>query len=146
LATIANVAQSVRKPTRVAAFVISSESQTVDDITAHVGVPPNRSLNKGGVRDGSATRIPARFHSWELREEVASELPLQEAVDALFRRLLPLLEPLRRLLSAGCSYSVEIVQWISAEDPHGPGFGLGKDAIAFMAQISADLDIDQYVQ
>lgn len=86
-----------------------------------------------------------RYHVWEIREVRGSEMALQEVIDALMARAFLLQGPLRSLRQAGCTVHLEIVNWISPVDSHGPGFSLPSPDVAFLADIGADVDVDQYI-
>lgn len=49
------------------------------------------------------------------------------------------------LREAGCEIKLEMVQWMSASDPHGPGFTLDANILHFLADIDAVIDVDQYL-
>ena len=131
---------------RMAALVIRSESTSVDEMSRMLGCNPDYSQAKGTIRQGSTVNKPASFHIWEMRAYGDQTASLQEVIERLLAKTAPLRLALMALSSASCSVHFEIVNWISPSDRHGPGFSLPTEAIVFLADIGADLDVDQYLE
>lgn len=131
---------------RVAALVIVSDAVSVEALTAAVGVPPDRSLGKGEVRPGSTLPFPAKEHSWEIRESDRRSVAISDVVERLLSRVIPLRDAIMGVKRSGCNVKLEIVQWISDDDPHGPGFSLDANALKFLADVGAFVDVDQYLE
>ncbi|NYT95576.1 DUF4279 domain-containing protein [Salinispora sp. H7-4] len=131
---------------RVAALVIISDAVDVEALTAAVGVPPDRSLGKGKVRPGSTLPFPAKEHSWEIRESGRRSVAISEVIERLLCRAIPLRNAIMGVKKSGCEVKLKIIQWISDDDPHGPGFSLDGNALKFLADVGAFVDVDQYLE
>jgi hypothetical protein len=131
--------------TRTAALVVVTQTLSVEEISSLVGCQPDRSRSKGDVRPGAVVPIPAKETSWELCERAGQSVPLSDLLERLSERILPLRDPFLGLVDAGCTFKLALVQWISEDDPHGPGFALNAELLGFLAEVQAVLDVDQYV-
>lgn len=130
---------------RSASLVVITQTLSVEEISSLVGCQPDRSRGKGAVRPGAAFPIPAKETSWELRERADQSVALSTLIERISERIVPLRDRFLGLVDAGCTFKLEIVQWISGDDPHGPGFALDVELLGFLAEIQAVVDVDQYV-
>ncbi|GAA2147298.1 DUF4279 domain-containing protein [Glycomyces algeriensis] len=130
---------------RLAALVAWSEVQSVEEMSKIAGIAPDISLGKGQIRSGSIVSIPAKESSWKIREFGDREVPLEEVIDRLFVRVFRMRESFIALREAGCEITLELVQWMSESDPHGPGFHLDAGMLHFLAEIDAEVDVDLYL-
>jgi hypothetical protein len=130
---------------RRAALRAFSQTVMVEAMSALAGVAPDSARGKGQIRPEAAFPIPAKEHSWEIRELGEREVPLEALIDRLFARALRMRESFIALRKAGCEIKLDLVQWMSDSDPHGPGFFLDVDVVHFLAEIDAVVDVDQYV-
>lgn len=124
-----------------AAFVICSELMSVEQMTSIVGHSADFSLAKDAVREGARARIPARWSSWEIREDADS---VTEAIERLFHRLRPVRDKLRELRNLGCSTTFSIVQRVGPES--NLGFAIDAKDVQLLADAGAFIDIDQYFE
>jgi hypothetical protein len=131
-------------PMQLVTFVIVSDRLSVDQITLAVGTPPDRSLERGAVREGSRVSIPAREASWELRETVADPAQIDEAVVRLVARLRPLKDALVALCEHDCRTKLEIVQRVSPDSTIG--LVIEAEDLQLLAELGAFIDIDQYIE
>jgi hypothetical protein len=128
---------------RRANLVAFSDTLSVAMMTAIAGITPDSSRSKGDL--GTIVPVAAKEHSWEISETGGRDVPLEVVIDRLFKRAFPMRESFFALRAAGCRFKVELVQWMSASDPHGPGFALDTDVLQFLAELGAFVDVDQYV-
>ncbi|MGW5929852.1 DUF4279 domain-containing protein [Streptomyces anulatus] len=128
---------------RSAILLVESGDLSVEEMSNILGQGPDRFRRKGdpGTNPGRTLKV----NIWEVRENVAREEYIGLALDRLWPRILPLQSGLVELSRRGSFIKLSMVQWISAADPHGPGFGIGVDELRFLAEIGAPLDVDQYV-
>jgi hypothetical protein len=124
-------------------LVAFSDTLSVATMTAIAGITPDSSRCKGGL--GAIVPVPAKEHSWEIGETGGRDVPLEAVIDRLFKRVLRTRESFIALRAAECSFKVELVQWMSASDPHGPGFVLDAEVLQFLAELGAFVDVDQYI-
>ncbi|MFV2010284.1 MULTISPECIES: DUF4279 domain-containing protein [unclassified Micromonospora] len=130
---------------RRVALVVASEVVSVEELTAVVGVSPDRSLAKGQVPLTATLPIPAKENSWEICEYSDRSVAISEVIERLLDRVFPLRDAFAEVRRLDCVIKLEIVQWISEDDPHGPGFSLDIEALDFLAFIGAFVDVDQYL-
>jgi hypothetical protein len=126
---------------QLVAFVIFSDSISVEKMTSVMGLPADFALDKGAVREGARARIPARHSSWEMREESET---ISEAADRLFQRLKLVRDGLRELREIGCSAKLSIVQYVTPRSDLG--ISIKAMDLRLLADAGAFLDIDQYVE
>ena len=131
---------------RSASLVVITQTLSVEEISSLVGCQPDRSRGKGDVRPGAVFPIPVKETSWELRERADQSVALSTLIERISERILPLRDRFLGLVDAGCTFKLALVQWISEDDPHGPGFVLDAKLMGFLAEIQAVLDVDQYVR
>ncbi|MBO3732401.1 DUF4279 domain-containing protein [Glycomyces niveus] len=77
---------------RRAALRAFSQTVTVEAMSALAGVAPDSARGKGQIRPEAAFPIPAKEHSWEIRELGEREMPLEALIDRLFVRALRMRE------------------------------------------------------
>jgi hypothetical protein len=130
---------------RLAALVVASRAVSADEISAALSVVPDRLLRIGEVSPRLRVPVPARTNTWAIESAGDAASALQEHLDAVLRRAMPLAEPLRELRARDCVIKLDLVQWISADDPEGPGFALDADQVGFLSAIGAVVDVDQYL-
>jgi hypothetical protein len=130
---------------RLAALVASSEVLSVEEMSKIAGISPDISRSKGQIRTGSIVSIPAKESSWKIRECGDRIVPLEEIIDRLFKRVFRVRESFVALREARCEITLELVQWMSESDPHGPGFALDTKILHFLSEIDAVVDVDLYV-
>jgi hypothetical protein len=132
---------------RYASLTVISETLTVGEITEALGQFPDDSLSRGERRPGSLVPVVASANSWRIQESSeSSSIPVEQLLESLLARVVPLREALTRLSNKGSSIQVSVVQWISTSDGHGPGFGLDSQSVRLIAEIGASFDVDQYVE
>lgn len=131
---------------RRAILVARSHTVSVEAMTEIAGVEPDATRAKGSIRAAAKVQIPAKEHSWQIREYAESEVPLEEVIDRLFKRVLPMRDSFIALREAGCELTLDLVHIMSESDPHGPGFCLETDVVHFLAEIDASVDVDQYLR
>ncbi|WP_158691083.1 DUF4279 domain-containing protein [Streptomyces sp. 351MFTsu5.1] len=117
----------------------------IAQITALLGLDPDRTVTIGQVPSGSVLRKPASRNMWEVIESGDDSADVDEMLRQVCGRLSPVREEIRSLRDAGCEVMVSVIQYLSAADRTGPGFSLDSATLEFISFIGAELDVDQYV-
>src|SRR5687768_6513254 len=132
--------------TRYADQMVFSDVLAPGEITARLGVVPDRT-RAFGTPSPRTGRLPlSDTYSWELSETGDLTRWSQEMVDRLRERIRPAEAELRRLVGTGlCQAKLGIHLYPSSEqgenevdlpDGHvGPGFGLDAEAVAWLASL-----------
>ncbi|GAA0811601.1 DUF4279 domain-containing protein [Spirilliplanes yamanashiensis] len=134
------------RPPRYAGLVIFSRRLTPAQITAVLGVQPDYCHATGDIPRGLRHPRPARDAVWAIEEVGDAGRPLSAVVEAAVRRAVPLRSSLRELAvqDPDVGITLDVVHTIGPDDEGGLGFGLLPDQVAFLADVGALLDVDQY--
>lgn|GEM_PF-2351661 len=126
----------------VAYFAIQSESLSLEEITALVGVDPDRGWSVGETlrRPWSERELVRTFSWWERESGVSPGAPIRLHLDAL----LPFVRSIAGSLAASTLVSpcLMIVQYLYNDDE--VGFHLDQEWITLLGSMSASIDVDQY--
>lgn len=127
-------------------FSLRSDDLSPDQISEAIGLSPDSERWKGS-RDGM---IP-RAHAWNIEPRLDPDLVgcdvLEVAAAAIAERLQPHVGRIRALVDAGsvCATLQYVRTFTPGELAHSSiGTGLDAAAIAFLAALGANLDIDEY--
>ena len=140
-------------------FAIKSQTMPAVEITARLGVEPDRFLVRGSRRADPPVPV---WHSWEVRCDERG-MRVDEQVDRVLARLTPVTAKIAELCREGDLVAVlEIIRYFddeNGEDPrpqpaeeslvripdhHLIGWALDPEVIAFLAATGAYLDVDEY--
>ena len=120
---------------REATFLVLSETLTVVELTKAIGLSPDRS--------SAGTRRHPRLALWELCESGGGEDDLSSLIGRLLGRVAPFKEAIIACVEGEPSCRLRIVHYIGPA-PIGPGFAVDRERVALLANLGADLDVDQY--
>lgn len=145
-------------------FLVRSDVLTPVEVTAHLGLEPDKVKPRGSRATGPPPR--PRMHIWILESGRPDTAPLDDHLDALLIRLEPYAEGISALLVTGHTTGVvQIVRYfeIGAEDHDviepGPrveglerlrgqhrllGFHLDHRLLRFAGQAQIAIDVDEY--
>ncbi|MYW05607.1 DUF4279 domain-containing protein [Streptomyces sp. SID3343] len=126
-------------------FSVVSSSVSLDEILAGLPVSPDETCRKGEVSSRSILRRAARESVWMLAEEGDAAADVSALLESMRARLSAIREQLLVLSGSGCSMILSVVQWMSPDDPTGPGFVVGPDLMRLLAELGAPVDADLYV-
>lgn len=132
-------------PSRLVYLKVVSDTLSPDAITKVVGAGPDEAIAKGTIPPGSVTKRPLSWNRWELREAGDGACDIDSLLRALYDRLVPIRDGLLKLPREESKIELVIVAYHSAEDGASHGFHLDGPLINFIADIGADIDVDQYV-
>ncbi|MGA5499028.1 DUF4279 domain-containing protein [Streptomyces cinereoruber] len=121
---------------------VESGDLSVEEISEIAGCSPDLFRRKGdpGINPNRKLKV----NVWEIREEVSREEYIGLAMERFWPRVIPLKAGLTELSRRGGFIRLSLVQWVSKEDPHEPGFGISGHELSFLVEIGALLDVDQY--
>jgi hypothetical protein len=145
-----------------AEFGFSSQSMTAADITARLGIEPDKFIVRGSRM--ADPPMPA-FHIWSIICEQRG-LTLGEQAQKVIGRLRPRQREIADLISdpsADCDAGMSMVRYFNDEDgeeeelspPDAPlqklpgqhqllGWHLDRETLAFLVSIGVNLDVDEY--
>lgn len=143
-------------------FALSSHSTSATEMTAFLGIEPDRTAIRGSRRGGPSP-VPVA-HRWIVECRDAG-LSVDERIARILERLAPhtdIVAALARRLDAepeaGPSAVLEVVRYFNEVDPHPGhqpevskgeptrilGWHLGRDVLDFLQATRAVIDIDEY--
>jgi uncharacterized protein DUF4279 len=136
------------RTTSRASLVVLSVERTADDITAQLGILPDRWWRAGEV--GSHPQDPRwrpsrpkHFNGWELGSRLAEEAPPDAHVVDLLDVIGDAAERVADIAADQRIHSVRL--WLAHHsDNVNPGFSLNTDLMKRLARLGASLDIDVY--
>jgi hypothetical protein len=136
-------------------FAITSTALDPDQITARLGVAPDKVRIRGSKQ--AEPPVP-RTHSWQLHADGTGRL--DEQLATLVARLRPIQDPIRQLIAEGNLGYLQVVRNFGEGEPEahpelGPlrvlsgqhqllGWHLDRTLIAFLAETGLVLDVDEY--
>jgi Domain of unknown function (DUF4279) len=130
---------------RRAYLAIESESMSPDQISEVLQVQPDEAVAKGTVPANSPTGRPARRTAWKLIEEGSASIGVSFLIEALYKRIFPFRDAMKRLNYEGCDIFLRVVLYHSVADEGSRGFALDPPLIKLLAEIGASIDVDQYL-
>lgn len=124
-------------------FTVASETVTPAELTARLGAADQVTVRG---EPGRFTGRAARENAWTLRAEGGPDADIDALVADVIDRVSALESPLAELAAAGCPPVLRVVQYMSEDDPVGPGFALDAPHLALLGRIGASMDVDLYVR
>jgi hypothetical protein len=118
-------------------LIVVSDRLTAHELAEAIGAEPDEATS-------GTERLPAQA-TWELHASGSGRDDLSRLVEDVIARLQPSREALAGLRTSDPSLTclMRIVQYVG-DDPVGPGFAIGPDAVALLAALGAFIDVDQY--
>lgn len=130
----------VAPPEREVHLCVRGTALTLEELTSRIGVIPDKVRRKGDIY----LKMPRKFNIWQIAESGDSSADASQLLTRLFDRIEPIKESLRSLSRDDWDVKICVVQYMSAEDPTGPGFALELSMLETMSYIRAYLDVDLY--
>jgi ketosteroid isomerase-like protein len=121
-------------------FALKSETMSAADITARLGMDPDEVVVLGSK---SAERRVPRSHSWKIVHRGTKRV--DDQIEHVISRLAPVRPGIRTLVDEGASAVLQVVRYFHHRDG-GEEFGwhLSPAVLAFLAEVTAALDVDEY--
>ena len=125
-------------------LLITSETMSVDEITARVGLSPTDSIPMGQPRLGALGVAPLRWHSWKLEPDQDVPGEVEEKLEHLLTMVAPAAE---RIVALGPACYVQVSVVYKAWIGNGciGGFGFDPAVVRRIAALGATVDCDVYV-
>lgn len=120
---------------------VDSRTQSVTELTAMLGLPPDESWEIGTPFRFGGTQKLRDTSSWAIVEWVGQDEDCFSAAERLVTRLRPLI-PRFQALPSGVKVSLRI---LVDEDNGVFGLGLDRPHVQFAAAIGADIDVSVFV-
>lgn len=125
-------------PRRIVELIVWRTGVTGDELAAEIG--------SGGDSTSTRADMPVTEAKWVLRGIGSESGDLSALVEGVISRARGVGAGLVRSCRASdATVILRIIQYVSGDDPVGPGFALEAADVAFLASLNAVLDVDQYV-
>jgi hypothetical protein len=130
--------QNEERRQRAVEFMVVSETHSGEQPIAEIGMQPDE------VQSGSGRF--AHEVAWVLRAVGDSRSDPSELVEDLLVRVEPFISQIEQVVStSGDVVVLRVIQYISEDDPVGPGFSLNVAVVQTLARVRAMIDVDQYI-
>lgn len=127
------------RTTRKVHFRIVSNAVTLEEFATGIHADPDFTSN-------GTPRFPDEA-VWEIGEEGTGESDLNQLIEHVLDRVDALKPDLMKwTTNREVKFVLAIIQYVSPDDRIGPGFGIGPSHLRLLADLGADLDIDQYYE
>lgn len=117
-----------------------SESRSVAELTALVGMHPDRSSDRGTFRRGSS--LARRFSSWEIESDLDASRDVSQHVSRIVERLMGHTDALRRAAALADGLELSIVGRFDPRTDDRPGVNLTDGHVAFLGSVCASIDLE----
>ena len=111
----------------------------MSDTTTMTGVSPDRSSERGTLRQGSA--LPRRFSSWEITSGLSATTEVAQHVGRIVERMAGHADALRRTGERVDGFELSIVGRFEPALDDNPGVNLTGEQLEFLACVRASLDL-----
>jgi hypothetical protein len=131
------------RSSRFVYFIVTGKSITAANITALLGQQPDDSASAGDtmIRPKYSTVVRTSF--WQVYSGLPDERDVEDQLEALLTRCLPILTPLQNNLTE-LGRSLKIVNSMD-RNSGGKGIWISREWLGFLAAVDSDIDIDQYI-